>query len=59
MGAMLSIKPMQIFAGAFDLWDTHQFIVYVIYRIFSCVPIKVFVIEKIRAFNGILIYEKN
>ena len=41
---------MQIFAGAFDLWDAHRFIVYVIYRIFSCVPIKVFVIEKISVF---------
>ena len=50
---------MQIFAGAFDLWDAHQLIVYVIYRIFSCVPIKDFVIEKIRVFNGILIYEKS
>ena len=39
---------MQIFAVAFDLRDTYRFIVYVIYRIFSCVPIKVFVIENIR-----------
>ena len=35
-----------------DLCGCFGFIVYVIYRIFSCVPIKVFVIEKIRVFNG-------
>ena len=49
-----SLTSMQIFADAFDLWEAHRFIDYVIYFIFSCVPIKVFVIEKIRVFNGIL-----